>query len=237
MTSQQTSTANSGTQPDGDGWVRGSYTMRGSDSSSDGVNGTIVTGAEMREEAGVAPGEEAELYVVNSGSAVRTVRSFHNTGNTVTIPLEVRQKLSLSEGDEIEFWVRDHDDDDTQAELQDPDVHSRPASDEDDVLYLLTNLDPMKYHLVLSQSPEVTMCGKSLGGAEFRVSEEEPGEILDRCLNCVLESDRPMRKDELVQWLADEVGFDNTTGSSGNLNKEQMRETVEHIRSLRGGDR
>lgn len=223
--------------PPGDGWVGNSYTMRGSESSSDGVNGTIVTGTEMRELVGVAPGDEVELYVKHDGDTAAMVRKFHDTGNTITVPLDVRQQLSLSEGDEIEFWIRDHDGDKT--ELRESRPHSQPADsvDENNVYHLLSDTDPMTYHLAASVSPDETACGMRLDGSEFHVDDEEPtSELLDKCLDCLLESDQTVQKDELVQWLGNEVGFEPEGGSSANLNKSQVRKTVEHIRSLQGGD-
>ena len=239
MTSQSDSDTGSSVLTPEDGWVRGSYTMRESGSTSDGVNGTIVTGTEMRKQAGVAPGEEVEIHVQHGGDAETTVREFHETGNTITVPLDVRQALSLSAGDEIEFWIRGHDGDETQTELREPGSHSQPAdgADENSLYYLVTDTDPMRYHLATSATPDETACGMRLDGGEFRVDDEEPsGELLDKCLDCLLESDRAVRKDELVRWLGQEVGFEPEGGSSANLNKSQVRETVEYIRSLQGGD-
>lgn len=212
----------------------GEYQIRegGPEHGSDGINGTVVAPQSKIEAAGAGAGEEVQVLVEANGKTVTTKRQIHKSGNTLTIPLKERQELDLEPGDTIRFWVDEVEDDEASGIDKEQQQTLREEAEDDDKELIVIIGNSLTYHLLESEHDEETACGRSLEDESFRIGED-PGDVLDPCHDCKARSSKPMTNEEIVDWLADEVGFARTDGPSAYFNKEQLTALKDRFVELR----
>lgn len=220
----------------------GQYQMRSASSDTkageDGINGTVVVPKSKAKAAGVSPGDDVFVLVEANGKTTTAERAFHKSGNTLTLPLEKRQELSLSPGDEIEFWIDSVRDDSAKSEdVTTKDEERVQATIDSEAVehaeeYFAVIGNSLTYHLLDSEDADETVCGVSLEDKDYR-GGEDPGNILDACHDCKVCSSKPMTNEEIVDWLSVEAEFEQAGGPPSYFNKEQLAAIRDRILELK----
>jgi len=205
----------------------GEYEMRAGNTEThggDGINGTIVVPQSKVKAAGAGPKQKVHVKVEADGSSISMEREIHNSGNTLTIPLEKRRELDLQPGDTIEFWIEGvHAEETTREEEVQKTLSEEektPTHKEADDFVVIG--DSFTYHLIEDDDADETVCGVSFDDENIRTGSD-PGDFLDVCHECKARSSRSLTAKEVIDLLEDKVvGFELSEGPPTELTMPQL---------------
>lgn len=168
----------------------------------------------------------------HDGNEVGAVRPIHKTGDRFTLNQGHREQLGVSPGDSVQYWVGPYDQSESSGQETLSDINS------DEIEYIRFENNTATYHQRQSEA-EKTFCGQDLSnrteGEDYRVSTEEPGNLLDPCRNCQQQAESSdMNHSELRGWLSDEIDGVSQGSQPGIFRKAETLAIVNHIKELRG---
>ena len=184
----------------------GTYEMREEDSASDNINGTIVVGNSNRKKINASPGDDIDFLVEYEGVREKFTSGLHKSGDTMTVPLHVRESLGLSPGDTINFWISNPESDhDSSLKREGEQTTIRST-----VQYVYPETG-FRYHLK-EQGSSSTLCGHLLDNLNHRVDDGAPDQlsIFDACLDCKVSSGEDLTDNERKDWILDHIEDENT---------------------------
>jgi bifunctional DNA-binding transcriptional regulator/antitoxin component of YhaV-PrlF toxin-antitoxin module len=219
----------------------GSHEMRTEEAKdvSDGINGTISLAQNITQAINAKGDSIIQVLVEFGGQSLVIERSLHSNGKSFTIPSSARKELGLSPGDEVEIWVDLLEREPKKSESKPKSKSKRRQTQKtltgDDAemqelsVWFVGDAD---YHYVDDEDADETNCGISLEGRDYRGPTTDPGEFLTVCPDCNVRSSKSMTNEEIVDWLADTMGFERTGGPPSYLNKEQLVVIRDYILEL-----
>jgi bifunctional DNA-binding transcriptional regulator/antitoxin component of YhaV-PrlF toxin-antitoxin module len=208
-------------QPAGSQGVRSDSSKR----VKDGLNGTVFLEESAVAAVGAGPNKEVKVRAKSNGKVVETVREIHNSGNSITLPSKVRRELQLSLGDEVEVDIAPVEDERSDIEK----TRREPSEKEEPQIHSYAVIHgSLTCHMLQDEEAESTACGIPL--AERKHSKgEEPGDVLELCLDCRARFGASLTHKEWAEWLREMVGFERGGDTTGYFNKNQLKSIGEHI--------
>jgi bifunctional DNA-binding transcriptional regulator/antitoxin component of YhaV-PrlF toxin-antitoxin module len=212
----------------------GSYEMRKGNAEThggDGINGTIVVPQSKLKAAGAGANERVRVRVETNGRSRTMEREIHSSGNTLTIPYNERQELDLEAGDEIQFWIEAIDSEEISKEnqVQETLTEEEKIKQRDDQEDYVVIGDSFTYHLLGSQDGDETVCGIRFDEDKARTGKE-PGDFLDACAECRIQSSKPLSGKQVIDLLTRKVSdFHESGGEITDLSPEQLRAVAHAI--------
>lgn len=181
--------------------------------------------------ANAGPEKHIRVLAKHDENEVRAVREIHKTGDRFTLNQGHREQLGVSPGDSVQYWVGPHGQSESSGQEKLNDINS------DQIEYIRFENKTATYHQ-RQERAEKTFCGQDLSnrneGEDYRVSTEEPGDLLDPCRNCLKQAkSSEMTHSELRKWLSDEIEGVSEGAQPGIFRKAETLSIVNHIKTLK----
>lgn len=222
--------------------IRSRYEVgKNSGKSPDGVNGTVPLGSQYLRTINASEDEEIWLRVrridKNEYDDIIIKRKPVSEGRKITIPANNREKLSLSPGDPIKYWIAKikkesqitnikadktpNRQSQTDLEKKNKTLDSKmDIKDSSNGFVWLTTENPKLYHEIHPDRRNETLCGIDYSVSNHEIIDETGP--LRKCPTCKTPPSESLQNSELVQSIGEIVGFDADKDTSNWLKRDQL---------------